>query len=67
VPVYLIQGEHEARGRAQPAQEWFNKLQAPTKRLITFDTAGHRTLFEEPEQFHAFMINTVLTETSTAR
>ncbi len=67
VPVYLIQGEHEARGRAQPAQEWFNTLQAPTKRLITFDTAGHRTLFEEPEQFHDVMINTVLPETSTAR
>jgi len=49
VPVYLVQGGHEARGSAQLADEWFAGLSAPTKQLIIFDTSGHRPVFEQPE------------------
>jgi proline iminopeptidase len=63
VPVYLVQGRYETRGRAQPAQEWFDALQAPTKQLVTFDTAGHRTLFEQPGLFADLMTQTVLPQT----
>lgn len=31
VPVYLVIGRHEARGRVVPAQEWFDVLDAPAK------------------------------------
>lgn len=31
VPVYLVQGQYETRGRAQPAEEWFQMLDAPRK------------------------------------
>lgn len=51
VPVFLIQGEHEARGRAEPARQWFRRLEAPTKELIVIEGAGHRPLFQEPERF----------------
>lgn len=64
VPVYLVQGRYETRGRAQPAREWFALLRAPTKQLITFDTAGHRTLFEQPQRFSDLMTDTVLPQTS---
>ncbi len=63
VPVYLVQGGHEARGRAQLADEWFAGLSAPTKQLIIFDTSGHRPVFEQPEQFATVLSNTVLPET----
>ena len=63
VPVYLVQGRHEARGRAQLAEQWFRLLDAPKKRLIRFETSGHRPLFEQPDRFHAVMIETVLPET----
>lgn len=59
IPVYLVQGRYETRGRAEPAQQWFGLLKAPSKKLITFPTAGHRTLFEQPEQFALFMESTV--------
>ena len=63
VPVYLIEGRHEAPGRLGPAKQWFDLLDAPTKQLITFDTSGHRPLFEQPDRFAAQM-RTVLAETS---
>jgi proline iminopeptidase len=66
VPLYLAQGAHEARGRAEPAKEWFDLLRAPSKKLVTFDTSGHRPLWEQPAEFHDLMI-TVLTETAPTR
>ena len=63
VPVYLVQGRHEARGRAGLAKEWFAALDAPRKRLITFERSGHKPSFEEPERFHTVMTKMVLAST----
>jgi proline iminopeptidase len=67
VPVYLVQGRHELPGRAVLADQWFQLLDAPTKKLIVFDTAGHRALFEQPDRFHQVMTETVLRETEPNR
>ena len=66
IPVYLVQGRHEARGRAGLAREWFSTLDAPTKQLTVFERSGHKPLFEEPERFHSVMTDTVLAETYPA-
>ena len=63
IPVYLMEGRFEPRGRLGPAQEWFDLLDAPTKQLITFETSGHRPLFEQPDLFHQTMTDTVLAQT----
>jgi pimeloyl-ACP methyl ester carboxylesterase len=63
VPVYLVQGAHEARGRAQLAGEWFARLRAPAKELIVLGTSGHRPLFEQPDRFHEVITETVLAQT----
>jgi pimeloyl-ACP methyl ester carboxylesterase len=63
VPVYLAEGRHEAPGRLRLAQQWFEQLQAPSKRLTWFETSGHRPLWEQPDEFHDLM-TTVLQETS---
>ena len=60
MPVYLVQGRYETPGRAQPAKQWFDLLQAPHKQLIVCDTCGHRTLFEQPDLFHLIMTRDVL-------
>lgn len=60
VPVYLVEGRYEPRGRSDLAKQWFTRLQAPTKRWIEFPTSGHRPLFEQPELFHQLMTQTVL-------
>jgi pimeloyl-ACP methyl ester carboxylesterase len=65
VPVYLVQGRHEARGRAELANEWFEQLEAPSKKLIVLNTSGHRPLFEQPDRFHEVMTETVLAESDS--
>ena len=64
VPVFFVEGAHEARGRAEPFAEWYSMLNAPTKDLTVFDTSGHRPLFEQPDEFVAYMVGTVLAETN---
>lgn len=63
VPVYMVIGVHEARGRAVLAREWFEILDAPAKEMILFEHSGHRPLFEEPAEFAALMAR-VVEETS---
>jgi pimeloyl-ACP methyl ester carboxylesterase len=55
VPVYLVLGAHEARGRAVLVNQWFAVLEAPSKELFTFEHSGHRPLFEEPAMFASVM------------
>jgi hypothetical protein len=64
VPVYLVEGRYEARGRIEPVREWFARLDAPSRQLITFDLSGHRPFVEEPERFHRVMTGTVLAGTA---
>jgi pimeloyl-ACP methyl ester carboxylesterase len=66
VPVYVVIGQYEARGRAVPAREWFDMLQAPAKGMIVFDRSGHRPSFEEPGRF-ATLVSRVLEETYDGR
>jgi len=63
VPVFLVEGRHEARGRLEPVREWFALLHAPQKRLVMFGTSGHRPLFEQPDRFHDLMTDVVLDRT----
>jgi pimeloyl-ACP methyl ester carboxylesterase len=63
VPVYVMQGRHELSARTGPALEWFERLQAPIKRMFWFESSGHNADAEEPERFNDLMINTVLAET----
>jgi proline iminopeptidase len=65
IPVYLVQGGHETPGRAGPATQWFQQLQAPRKQLITFERSGHRALFQEPQRFYQVMTETVLAQAGT--
>jgi len=63
VPVYMVLGEYEARGRAVLANEWFDLLDAPSKQRIVFDQSGHRPSFEQPADF-ARLMRTVAAATS---
>jgi pimeloyl-ACP methyl ester carboxylesterase len=55
VPVYMVLGEHEARGRSVPAEAWFRLLDAPSKQHVVIQGAGHRPSFEQPAAFAALM------------
>jgi pimeloyl-ACP methyl ester carboxylesterase len=63
VPVYIIDGAHELSGRRDLALEWYSQLQAPIKRIYTFENAGHAPAREEFQAFHQILIETILPET----
>ena len=63
VPVYILQGRHELTARSTLALQWFNRLQAPRKRLYTFADSGHSTAFEEFQPVQHIMTGTVLPQT----
>jgi pimeloyl-ACP methyl ester carboxylesterase len=65
IPVYLVQGGRETRARSEPAAQWFQLLQAPLKKMITFERSGHRSLFQQPDLFYQIMTGTVLAQTAT--
>jgi proline iminopeptidase len=63
LPVYLVLGRHDMNNPYQIPEDYFNRLQAPSKQLIFFEDSGHGMIWEEAELFHRLMVNTVLAET----
>ncbi|HEX5616384.1 MAG TPA: alpha/beta hydrolase [Acidimicrobiia bacterium] len=65
VPAFFVQGAHEADGRQQPFQQWYSTLRAPAKDVVYLDTSGHRPMFEQPDAFIAYLVDTVLPRTAS--
>jgi pimeloyl-ACP methyl ester carboxylesterase len=63
VPVYILDGAAELPARRDLALAWYNQLQAPSKQLYTFDTAGHSVAFEQFSALHQILTGTILPET----
>ncbi|HYN56941.1 MAG TPA: alpha/beta hydrolase [Motilibacterales bacterium] len=63
VPVFIIEGEHEAPGRSVLAVEWFEGLSAPSKELVTFESSGHTPHLHEPGRFANYLAEVVLAQT----
>ncbi len=55
VPVFIVQGAHEASGRSSLAREWFRLLSAPSKQYVVFDRSGHTPPYDEPGRFADYM------------
>lgn len=55
IPYYMVMGEYEARGRAVPANMWFDLLEAPSKERVVFENSGHRANFDRPSDFANLM------------
>lgn len=65
VPMFFVQGAHEADGRADVFADWYPMVNAPIKDLAVLDTSGHRPLWEQPDEFVDYMVDTVLARTAT--
>lgn len=64
IPVFFVQGAHEADGRSRLFNEWYPMIEAPTKDLVLLDSSGHRPLWEQPDEFVDYMVTTVLPRTA---
>jgi len=63
VPVYMLDGQAELAARRDLALEWFALLDAPQKRMFSYENAAHAVAFEEYEAFHQVLLDTILPET----
>jgi proline iminopeptidase len=63
VPVYLLNGAHELRGRGELSSQWFEQLVAPYKESITYAAAGHSVLFEAADDIHRLLVEQVVPST----
>jgi proline iminopeptidase len=63
VPVYVLDGENELRGRRELAHDWFERLTAPHKELITYPDAGHAVAFEQADAFLRLMVDEIVPAT----
>ena len=63
LPVYMVLGRNDMNNPYQIPEEYFNRLQAPSKQLTFFEDSGDGMIWEEAAKFHDLMINTVLPET----
>jgi proline iminopeptidase len=60
VPVYFALGRHDHQVPADLAAEYFERLEAPSKRIIWFENSAHSPSLEEPDLFNKMMIEDVL-------
>lgn len=60
VPIVFLLGRHDWHVPSILAEQYFNTIDAPCKRLIWFERSAHNPPFEEPERFVHVMVNEVL-------
>ncbi len=60
VPVYFFEGRHDINAPTVLAEEYYNLLKAPAKKLIWFEHSGHSPWITENELFVDMMVNEVL-------
>lgn len=51
VPLFILDGRLDRNTPSQLVEDWFNKIEAPTKELLWFENSGHNPLSDEPEEF----------------
>jgi pimeloyl-ACP methyl ester carboxylesterase len=59
MPVFFFLGRHDHWVPPDSAARYFEKLTAPSKTLIWFETSGHEPFVDEPAKFNASMVELV--------
>jgi proline iminopeptidase len=58
-PLVFMLGRHDWQVPAVVAARYFERLDAPAKRLVWFEQSAHNPPFEEPELFNRALVETV--------
>jgi len=59
-PVVLFVGAHDYTTSHDLAVQWFDKLQAPSKRMVIFADSAHMIMLEQPGRFLVHLVEDVL-------
>ncbi len=66
MPVFMAAGRYDRMAPPELAERYFNALIAPHKKWMWFEESGHFPQWEQAEEFHRFLVETVLTTVSNA-
>ena len=47
-PLIILAGRHDRSVNSYVAHEWFERVQAPSKRFVWFEHSAHEVMTEEP-------------------
>jgi proline iminopeptidase len=59
VPVILMMGRYDLHTPYEAAKAYFERIDAPTKKFITFERSAHFIMFEEPGRFLLSLVTEV--------
>jgi len=59
-PVILFVGQHDHTTSHELAEQWFERVQAPSKRLVLFADSAHMAMLEQPGRFLMHLVTDVL-------
>jgi pimeloyl-ACP methyl ester carboxylesterase len=60
VPVLLLMGRHDLHTPLAPVEAYYERVTAPSKRLVVFEKSGHFSMFEEPGRLLVTLVQEVL-------
>ncbi|MCY3548486.1 MAG: alpha/beta hydrolase [Gemmatimonadetes bacterium] len=60
VPVIMLHGRFDLHTPYESALAFFNRIDAPHKRFVTFERSSHMIMFEEPGRMLMTLVNEVL-------
>jgi pimeloyl-ACP methyl ester carboxylesterase len=60
VPVYFFEGRHDWVAPSVMAEQYFETIEAPCKKLVWFEKSAHAPPFEEPERFVEALVEHLL-------
>ena len=60
VPVFMAVGRHDRMAPPECAERYFDALTAPHKEWRWFEESGHFPQWEQADEFHQFIVDTVL-------
>ncbi|WP_051556678.1 alpha/beta fold hydrolase [Alkalihalobacterium bogoriense] len=60
LPVFIIQGHHDLQTTHTQAKRFYESIEAPQKKMFTFEHSSHSPFLDEPERFHNIIQDDVL-------
>lgn len=67
MPIVFMLGRHDWQVPAVLAAEYFERINAPAKRLVWFEQSAHNPPFEEPERFNRAVVEALIPPTGSER
>lgn len=67
VPVVFMMGRYDLHTPYPTSRAYFDRIEAPSKKFVTFERSAHMIMFEEPGRFLMTLVNDVLPLAGGAR